>query len=167
MNVLIALLSAAILLAAPIARAADYPLRKPGLWEVVTTAGSAKAPPSKTLLCIDKVTDEALHAFGSAATSKMCSKSQVKTSGNVVIVDSTCQIGTSQQTAHATMTFAGDTAYHTEIKAHFDPPFLGRSDSVTTQDAKWSGPCPADMRPGDIVTATGVRMNIRDIPTGR
>ena len=164
MNVLIVLLSTAMLLVVSIASADEFPARKPGLWEVVTTTGGTNAPPNKSKLCIDKATEEALQAFGTAATSKMCSKSQVRVSGKVVTVESTCQIGTSQQTSRSTLTFSGDTAYHTQINAHFDPPFLGKTDSVTTQDAKWSGPCPADMRPGDIVTATGMRMNIRDMP---
>ena len=156
-----------ILLLAQSARADDYPPRKPGLWELTMASANAKLPPNSAQLCIDKATDAALYAFGMAASSKACSKSQIKVSGRVVTVDTTCQIGTSQQTTHATTTFIGDTAYHTQTNAHFDPPLYGRSDSATTHDAKWLGPCPEAMRPGDIVTATGIRMNIRDMTAAK
>jgi len=36
-----------------------------------------------------------------------------------------------------------------------------------TIDAKWTGACKADQRPGDIVMPGGVKMNINDIQRQR
>jgi hypothetical protein len=44
---------------------------------------------------------------------------------------------------------------------------MGKSDSTTTQQAKWIGACPPDMRPGDLVTGNGVKINLRDLATGK
>ena len=38
-------------------------------------------------------------------------------------------------------TFTGDSAYHVDVKSHFDPPKLGQSDVTITQDA--NGPASA------------------------
>jgi hypothetical protein len=38
---------------------------------------------------------------------------------------------------------------------------MGRSTATVSQDAKWTGICPADMQPGDIVMANGMRMNVK------
>jgi hypothetical protein len=44
-----------------------------------------------------------------------------------------------------------------------DPPMAGHADSTFTQDGKWQGACPADMKPGDMVMPTGMKMNILDM----
>jgi len=60
-------------------------------------------------------------------------------------------------------------AYHVETQGRFDPPLAGLAETHTVQDAKWTGPCPADMRPGDMVTTSPgrkggeVRMNLRNL----
>ena len=33
------------------------------------------------------------------------------------------------------------------------------SDSTAAQEGKWTGPCPPDMKPGDLVTGNGVKVN--------
>jgi hypothetical protein len=35
-----------------------------------------------------------------------------------------------------------------------------------TIEATWLGPCKADQKPGDMVMANGMKMNIRDMPGG-
>ena len=34
-----------------------------------------------------------------------------------------------------------------------------------TIEAKWIGPCKPDQKPGDIVMANGVKMNVLEMPT--
>ena len=36
-----------------------------------------------------------------------------------------------------------------------------------TQDAKWTGPCPADMAPGDVLMGNGMKMNIKQMLGGK
>jgi hypothetical protein len=88
------------------------------------------------------------------------SKCDVRFAGASGTVDSVCKLGTRTQTARSTITFTGDNAYHTETRAHFDPPLGNTADRTTISGAKWLGPCPANMQPGDIITATGIRMHL-------
>jgi Protein of unknown function (DUF3617) len=141
----------------------DLPKRKPGLWEMSVIAEDGKRLPGTSRLCIDAATDAALTEFALGATSRICSKRELRVSGSVATIDTVCQVGGSKQTTHSTITYRGDSAYRTEVHARYDPPFLGKSDSTTAQEAKWTGPCPADMKPGDLVTPSGMKFNLRKL----
>lgn len=163
------LLSIAMLAVGLTAAAADYPKRKPGLWEITRSEANARLPPQVQRICLDAATDALLYQFGEGAGRKMCSKVDMHNAGGNFMIDSVCTFGRTQASTHETMSFSGDSAYHTDISVHYEPPLFGKtSDSHSTQDAKWLGACPADMKPGDIVTQlapTGppMRMNIRDM----
>jgi hypothetical protein len=141
----------------------DLPKRKPGLWEMTIVPAEGQRAPPASKVCIDPATDRELMRFGLGMTEQLCSKRELSISGNVATIDAVCKIGTSQQTSRSTIRFNGDSGYRTEIKAKFDPPFLGKSESTTIQEAKWTGPCPADMKPGDLVTGPGMKINIKDV----
>ena len=141
----------------------DLPKRKPGLWEMTIIPAEGQRAPPASKVCIDAATDRELMRFGMGMTEQLCSKRELSVSGNVATIDAVCKIGNSQQTSRSTIRFNGDSGYRTEIKAKFDPPFLGKSESTTIQEAKWTGPCPADMKPGDLVTGPGMKINIKDV----
>jgi hypothetical protein len=150
----------AALLALPqAARATDYPPRHPGLWEITMTMSGGQTPPHASRMCIDAATDARMQEIGMNATGKVCSRHDIHRDGNVLTIDSVCKFGNTEMTNHDVITFTGDTAYHGEIKSHANPPLYGPADKTMTQDAKWVGPCPADMQPGDITTPMG-KMNI-------
>ena len=140
------------------AKADDYPSRKAGLWEItLTLAGSAP----QTKFCIDAATDAAMNKMGTENAGITCSRRDIVRSGATVTVDSVCTMGQRTITTHMIAVFTGDTAYHTENKSHIEPPIAaGRPDSTTSQDARWVGPCPADMQPGDMVLPNGAKVNI-------
>jgi len=150
--------------------AADFPQRKPGQWQVTMSSDKPDAPPRITDLCTDAATDAALYKFALGASSSMCSKNEIKgVGGGLYTVDAVCALGKTQLTLHGETTFAGNTAYREEIKTHYDPPLRGRSDTLTVREAKWTGACAADMRPGDIVERPspalpiGMRLNVNDM----
>jgi hypothetical protein len=146
----------ALSLAAPLfaihtaALADEVPARKPGLWEI-TTSGDGSAP-DVSRLCLDAATESALMAKGKATISGICSRREIHRDGDVITEDSVCRPIKSETTSHTVTTLNGDVAYTTVITAHYNPPFMGHADSTTKQDAKWLGPCGADMKPGDILT---------------
>jgi len=153
----------ALLLAVGHAAAADLPKHKPGLWEMTLGAPESKRPPRSAKYCIDAATEALMDDFAGGMTQKGCSKNESHPEGPALVVDSVCTIGKSKVTGHAVITANGNTSFHMQIHTHFDPPLYGPADVDTTQDAKWLGACPADMRPGDMMTATGVKVNIKDI----
>jgi len=149
--------------ASPAAWADDMPRRKPGLWEV-NMHMAANLPPQTMKLCIDAATDAAMYKMGMDAAQGMCSHNDMHRSGNVVTMDSLCKMGETQTSTHIVITFSGDSAYKTDIKSHMDPPIMGRGEMAMTQDGKWTGPCPADMKPGDVVAPNGMKMNLTSKP---
>ena len=149
------------------AKADDFPPRKPGLWEVSMSSGATQRPPMLTRLCVDATSDAAMYKASMDNPGVTCSRREVVRSGLTVTIDSICTMGQRTISSHMTTVFTSDTAYHTEMMSHFEPPIAaGRPDSGTTQDAKWIGPCPADMKPGDLVMANGVKINIIEAQKG-
>jgi hypothetical protein len=144
-----------------LAWADDLPPRKPGLWQVDMTMPGAPTQMRGMQMCIDATTDAAMYKMGMSASQGACSKNEIHRSGSTVTADAVCKFGDSQMTTQAVTKFTGDTAYHTDIHTKFDPPMMGRSESVMAQDAKWAGPCPPDLQPGDVVMANGMKMNIK------
>jgi hypothetical protein len=151
-----------------VAMAADpMPHHKAGLWEIAMSLGSDSRQGNEKV-CMDASTEQLMLKAGAGASQKMCSKTDIHSSNSQITVDSVCKIGNSTTTGHSVTTFTGDTAYHTEVMTHFDPPLANRADSKATMDGKWMGACPADMKPGDLLmTAPGLaqpmRMNLKDM----
>ncbi len=143
------------------AHADDYPIRKPGLWDITMTLTDSKMPPQQTRLCIDAASDAALYKMGMQGAGANCSRHDMTRSGSTLTTDSVCAMGNRQITTHAVMVFSGETSYHTDIRSHFDPPMMaGHAESTMTQDAKWAGPCPAEMQPGDMLLPNGNKINV-------
>jgi len=143
------------------ARAVDLPARRPGLWDVTMHMAAGTMPPITMKFCTDESVDAAMYKLGMSPGAPPCSRKDMQRSGNVVTMDSVCQMDASKLTSHIEMTFTGDTAYRTSIKSHYDPPLNGQRESSMSQDAKWIGPCPPDMQPGDMIGPSGIKMNVK------
>jgi len=78
-------------------------------------------------------------------------------------------MGATRMTIHGETVFTGTTAYREDVKTHYEPPLRGRSDAASVHEARWTGACAADMKPGDIVmrpTAqmpNGMRVNVNEM----
>jgi len=149
------------------ALAQDFPPRKAGLWQVDMTMAGGQMPPQQMKMCIDATTDAEMHKMGMNASQGMCTPPTIARSGSTVTVDAACKMGETQTTTHAVTKFTGETAYHTDATTKFNPPMMGQSESVITQDAKWSGPCPSDMQAGDVMLGNGMKMNIKQMLGGK
>jgi hypothetical protein len=146
-----------------LANADEFPHRKPGLWEIATQSSNSQEPPMTQRICLDRETDELMYRQG-AGVGPSCKKFEMHASGKSLTVSVVCDFGKSQLTSNGVTTFSGDTAYHTDVHGRFDPPMAGTGETHSVQDGKWTGACPADMKPGDMVMKTSrgeVRMNLR------
>lgn len=149
------------------ARADEFPPRKAGLWQVDMTMSMAQMPPQQMKMCIDPGTDAEMYKLGISASQGMCDKPDLHRSGNTVTVSTMCKMGDSQISTTAVTKFTGDTAYHTEAHTKMTPaPAGGSGETTITQEAKWVGPCPADMVAGDVVMGNGMKMNIKQMLGG-
>ena len=145
------------------AHADDLPQRKAGLWQVDMANPGGQMPPQQMKMCIDANTDAEMYKMGMNAAQGMCSKPDIHRSGDTMTTNSQCKMDQTQITTQSVTKFTGDSAYHTDINSKFDPPMMGRNDSVMTQDAKWVGACPADLIPGDVVMGNGMKVNIKQM----
>jgi hypothetical protein len=140
--------------------AQDMPPRKPGLWRVTMTMPGGRPGPGEMRMCIDSKSDAALMKMGAGAAQGRCTKNESRRSGNQMIIDSVCTIGSSVSTSHIVMTMTGDNAYHTDIVSRTEPPLAGQAETHITQDGTWTGACPADMQPGDMMMPNGMKVNM-------
>ena len=147
------------------ATADDYPRLKPGLWEVSSrTSAQAKGdPPAKSTMCLDDATAREMYRFSQGMMEGMCSKFEVKHVGNRYTSEAVCKLGESRMTARSTMTLSGDSAYRIEGSSTYDPPFMGMKEATTTVEARHAGACRPGQQPGDITTAAGQTINIRNL----
>jgi len=143
--------------------AQDYPTLKAGQWEMTTSTPKAKdAADVKAKVCLDNSVQQQMVGIGTGMRREMCSKWDLKRDGARYVTDSECKLGESKLTSRAVLTMQGDTGYKTEITAAYDPPFMGMKDSRTTIEGKYTGPCRDGLQPGDLVTAEGHKINIKN-----
>ena len=146
------------------------PVRKPGLWQIVSTndgkpmtAGPFTGP---VKLCMDAATDRRMSVFGRRRGT--CDSYKVsKGSDGSYTVDAVCQFGSGAKiTSHTVVTGDFNTKYSstsdTTRRAVRAIPTDGKHQRQTT--ATYLGDCPAGMTGGQIQTADGT---IMEMPTGR
>ena len=150
------------LFAAPAAFAIDYPVLKNGQWEITMTGSSG--PPRVSTLCLDSTTQKNMLDMGMGMQKELCSKMDSRREGARFYTDAECKIGNSVIKSKTVMTMTGDTAYHTESSATYDPPLMkDMRESKSVIDGKYSGACRDGMQPGDLLTSTGQKINLKDL----
>ncbi|HMK79109.1 MAG TPA: DUF3617 family protein [Xanthobacteraceae bacterium] len=146
--------------------AAEMPARKAGLWEMkMTVEGRGIAMPA-IQQCIDAATDKQMNTLGASMGPQQCSKKDVQVSGSTVTVDAVCSVGGMTATSHAFITGDFNSAYVVKVNSTRagGPAAPGvPAEANMTIEAKWLGPCKADQRPGDMIMANGMKVNINDL----
>jgi hypothetical protein len=105
--------------------------------------------------------------FGGSAQ-EACSKQEVTQSAGTIIVDSVCKFSDTTTTTHAVVTGSFDSAYTVNVTSTREGgrPSPGASPGGATHmtiQATWLGSCAAGQRPGDVIMADGITMNILDL----
>src|SRR5713226_2016636 len=151
--------SAACLGFAGAALAVEPPVLKAGLWEVTRTSDAQPNEKHITTMCLDDSVQAEMREFGMGVAKEMCSQSDRRAEGNRLTVTATCKLGPTTMKSTSVMVFSGNTAYHAEGSATYDPPVMNMSQSKSAIDGKWTGPCKPGQQPGDITTETGQTLN--------
>ncbi|MDM0046903.1 DUF3617 family protein [Variovorax dokdonensis] len=147
------------------ASAMDYPPRKPGLWEM--SIEGARGREHVVQQCIDARTDAMLREMGEQRGDAKCTKKDVRKEGAKIVIDSVCQMGKTTATSHAEISGDFGTDYRMETQTTYSPPLRGRAEGKAVIHAKWSGPCKADQKPGDMIMPGGMKINVQDMQAGR
>jgi hypothetical protein len=136
----------------------QLPLMKEGLWQAHTSMTlRGKTTEVNSKMCQTHETQKKERDFSSDLRKKnQCADSITQTSPSSWVSENKCQSGPLAGTvSKSTMTFQGDTAYHSEVHIQ-----RNGGEDVTVIDSKYVGPCPSDMRPGDTVLDNGMKMNL-------
>ena len=156
-------------LVAATALAQDMPARKAGLWEMTMTYEGRGAPPQTMQQCIDAATDKAMQDMSAGPRGQSCSKRETKKVGDTIVFDSVCSVGAGTMTSHGVASGDFNSAYTVKINAKREGgapnPNMPPETNMTVA-AKWLGACKADQKPGDIILANGMKMNITDRTRG-
>ena len=162
-----ALILAAALVASP-ALAQEMPARKAGLWEMTMTFEGRGGPPQTMQQCIDAATDKAMQDMSQGVRGQGCSKRETKKVGDTIVFDSVCNMGAGTTTSHGVVTGDFNSAYTVKINSKREGPPIKDMPAETnmTVAAKWLGACKADQKPGDMIMANGMKMNVTDMQKG-
>jgi len=152
----------ALLAVASTAPAQEFPKLKPGLWEVNMTTGKREAP-RLTTMCLDDSVQREMYTMSTGMMAGMCSKHEIKVAGNKVTTIANCDLGITKMQSQAMMTLSGNTSYHTEARATFDPPLNGAKESTSIIDGKHVGACKPGQQPGDMTLPGGQTVNVRQL----
>ena len=114
-------------------------------------------------MCLDDSVQREMYTVSTGMMSGMCSKHEIKVAGNKVTTLANCDLGITKMQSQAVMTLNGNTSYHTEARASFDPPLNGAKDSTTIIDGKHVGACKPDQKPGDMTLPGGQTVNVRNL----
>lgn len=153
--------SVTLLCSAGVASAADPPVLKSGLWEVVRTNPQEPGQKHMTTMCLDDSVQADMREFGMGVAKSMCSQNERSFDGTRMVTSSVCKMGPTTITSKTVMTFKGNTSYHAEGSAIFDPPMANMPESKMAIDAKWTGPCKPGQQAGDMTLESGQTINIK------
>jgi hypothetical protein len=155
--------------AAAKARAVETPTRKPGLWIQTTQVEGIGTIPAVSL-CLDAATDKKIAWWGQQGARAGCIKNDVsKNADGSWGFSSVCQsVGNIRATTEGSA--SGDFKSSYEVRATTTTtgapmPEMNGTHSVII-DAKWAGPCPSDMKPGDMKLPDGSIANMTALVQG-
>jgi len=163
-----ALILATLLIATP-ALAQEMPARKAGLWQMTMTFEGRGAPPQTMQQCIDAATDKSMQDMSQGVRGQNCSKREMKRDGNTIVFDSVCSMGAGTTTSHGVVSGDFNSAYSIKINSkRAGGPQIPNLPAETNMaiEAKWLGACKTDQKPGDIIMANGMKMNVTDMQRG-
>ncbi len=134
------------------------PFTKDGLWEASTSHTMAGKTTQMTLkICQNRATQQKDRDLSAQLRRQdQCTHTTTQTGPGVYITDKKCTTGPNAGAAtKATMTFQGDTAYRLDMHMTSS----AGAESAMLVDAKYLGPCPPDMKPGDTIMPDGKKLN--------
>jgi hypothetical protein len=153
--------AAAVTLVFGIAFAADSPLTKDGLWSVHSV--STISPGGKTMdrtasMCRSRAYDaqQAEEAKGKGTCKPPVSKTEGWTT---TVTESECTIGAVTMKIKETVSVIDENTVHSTTESS-NSPAIGAARGINlTADMKYLGPCPAGMKPGDVMGPDGKIMS--------
>lgn len=144
---------------------AALPARAPGLWEQTV---SSRGMTQTSRICLDKATEARFTWWGQHAGQGACSQTRITPrAGGGWSFSSSCDMGENGKT-ETRGEVTGDMARAYKVSAQSTilgarAPEMNGTHAMTLE-ARWKGPCPAGMAPGDMVLPGGMKINLLKMP---
>jgi Protein of unknown function (DUF3617) len=145
------------------AGAAELPVRKPGLWEIKIKLTGGAAPTAMMRHCTDESTDRQMSTLFNPLQPQPCPKSEVSKQNDRFTIDSTCRIDNKTITLHSDVTGDFITSYTVVTETKTQEPDSEPSVSSMTLEGRHVGSCKWGQKPGDVVMAGGLKVNVKDM----
>ena len=143
------------------------PPSKAGLWEQTVSMAEMR---QSTKLCLDEATDKQMAWWGSQAAKSTCSEQKISGHGGGWDFHSVCAIpGGGTTTSDGTATGDFNSHYKVDVTSTTTGGPMPQANGVhkVSIEATWQGPCPADMKPGDMSLPGGMKINMNDAMSGK
>ncbi|MGZ6038998.1 MAG: DUF3617 domain-containing protein [Phenylobacterium sp.] len=146
----------------------SLPSRRAGLWEQTLSSDredkAGKGIQQTISMCIDAAFDQKMKVWGSQAGKSECSEQSVKTHlGGGWDFHAVCKMGESG-TVTSDGAATGDFNSHYKVEVNSvttgSPMAQANGAHKMTIEATWKGPCPADMKAGDMRMGNGMTINM-------
>jgi hypothetical protein len=135
-----------------VARAANPPELKEGLWEIhgqsLENPGNRKTDFTYRL-CRNHAYDKAMDAL--VKNVKGCTTAFDNVGGGKYTSASRCTVEGTVIESKGSYTYESSTSTRSESHATYTPPLRGKSEETVLQDQTYLGNCPAGMNPGDRI----------------
>jgi hypothetical protein len=133
--------------------------RKPGLWSLEVEADGTKGP-GVVKQCVDATTDARMMQMASQSGSENCSKQELTKDASGYSFHAECSMSGSKMVSRGRFTGDFESKYVGEVETTFNPPLFGKASSKTLITAQWQGPCPSDMKAGDMAMPNGMKLSL-------
>ncbi len=144
------------------------PSRKPGLWEQTVSTDQMK---QTTRMCLDEAVDAKMKWWGGKTGKSECTEQKITPHpGGGWDFHAVCPMGESgtvTSDGSATGDFGSHYTVNVTSTATGSPMPQANGVHKIAIDAVWKGPCPADMRAGDMELPGGMKMNMMDAMNGK
>jgi hypothetical protein len=150
--------------ATPLAGAAELPIRKAGLWEVKIKLTGGAAPTAMMRHCTDETTDRQMSTMFNPLAPQPCPSNDIQKHPDRYTIDSVCRADNKSVTLHSDITGDFTTSYMvvTETKTQEEPDSEPAVTSMTLE-GRYAGACKPGQKPGDVVMAGGLRVNVKEM----
>lgn len=144
----------------------DRPVRKPGLWRQSLLVGEA-AYVQDVKLCLDAEADEKVAWWGKSGLRSGCIEDEVKRKPDGSWSFNSVCVAEDQVRTTTVGSAVGDFDRRYQLSAEMttsnpaDPAQSGTQSM--TLDSEWLGPCPANMKPGQLDYPDGQSINLLDL----
>ena len=150
------------------AGADELPIRKPGLWEIKIKLTGGAAPTAMMRHCTDESVDRKMSTMFNPLAPALCTKSSIQKERDLYTIDSSCSADDKIVKVHSDVSGDFQSSYTvvTDTKIQDDPDSDPTLSSMTLE-GKYLGSCKFGQKPGDVVMAGGLKVNIKDMDSFR